>query len=159
MSPGQTSPAHWDRRRRVDGCWIARRPHYYPCVGTGARSHLFALQRPGSSYSLFAALLIVPGILPKIILLGLVGICNSGWYSVLQAQLYTVMPGRSGAVLTVGNFFGLVGGVLPFAVGAAAEAFGLHVGMWILLLAPISLLVGIPRNAIDTPLSSEEYED
>jgi len=105
---------------------------------------------------LYAALLLVPGILPKIILLGLVGICNSGWYSVLQAQLYTAMPGRSGAVLTVMNIFGLVGGVLPFAVGAVAEAFGLHVGMWILLLAAISLLVGIPRKQVDAPLV---YED
>jgi FSR family fosmidomycin resistance protein-like MFS transporter len=102
---------------------------------------------------LYAAFLLVPGILPKIVLLGLVGIFNSGWYSVLQAQVYTVMPGRSGSVMTVGNVFGLVGGALPFAVGAAAQAFGLDVAMWLLLLGPLAVLVGIPRTNIESQMT------
>jgi FSR family fosmidomycin resistance protein-like MFS transporter len=106
---------------------------------------------------LYVAFLLVPGILPKIILLALVGLFNSGWYSVLQGQLYTAMPGRSGAVLTVSNVFSLVGGVLPFAIGAAAQAFGLDVAMWLLLLGPIALLIGIPGKSAAEPQSAEEY--
>lgn len=107
---------------------------------------------------LYAAFLLVPGIVPKIVVLGLVGSFNSGWYSVLQAQVYTVMPGRSGAVMTVGNVFGLIGGALPFAVGAAAQTFGLDVGMWLLLLGPIALLLGIPRKNVE-PQRDEGHEE
>jgi FSR family fosmidomycin resistance protein-like MFS transporter len=94
----------------------------------------------------FPAFLLVPGIWAKLVLLGLLGLFNAGWYSILKAQLYSAMPGQSGAVMTVSNVFGLVGGLIPLGLGLAAERFGLGVTMWLLLLGPVALLIGIPRQ-------------
>lgn len=98
---------------------------------------------------LFPAFLLVPGTWAKFMLLGLLSLFNAGWYSILQGQLYSAMPGRSGTVMTVGNIFGLVGGVIPFALGLVAEQFDLRVAMWLILLAPVALLAGIPKNTTD----------
>ena len=96
--------------------------------------------------ALFPAFLLAPGFGAKLALLGLLGLFNAGWYSILKAQLYSAMPGQSGAVMTVGNVFGLVGGLIPLGLGLAAERFDLMVTMWLLLLGPVALLVGIPRR-------------
>jgi hypothetical protein len=93
----------------------------------------------------FPAFLLVPGVPAKLVLLGALGLLNSGWYSILAGRLYSAMPGRSGAVMTLSSAFGLAGGLLPLAIGAAAEAFGLRAAMWLLLAGPIALLAGIPR--------------
>jgi FSR family fosmidomycin resistance protein-like MFS transporter len=49
-------------------------------------------------------------------------------------------------VLTVGNLFGLVGGLVPLALGSIAEHYDLRVSMWLLLAGPLALLVGLPRR-------------
>ena len=95
---------------------------------------------------LFPAFLLVPGFWTKLMLLGLLGLFNTGWYSILKAQLYSAMPGQSGTVMTVGNIFGLVGGLIPLGLGLVAERFDLVVTMWLLLLGPVALLVGIPKH-------------
>jgi len=95
---------------------------------------------------LFPTFLLVPGFWPKLVLLGLLGLFNTGWYLILKAQLYSAMPGQSGTVMTVGNVFGLVGGLIPLGLGLVAERFDLTVTMWLLLLGPVALLVGIPKN-------------
>jgi FSR family fosmidomycin resistance protein-like MFS transporter len=89
--------------------------------------------------------LLVPGYLPKLLLLGLLGFFNAGWYAILKGRLYSTMPGQSGTVMAVGNVFGLVGGLIPLVVGLVAQQVGLSVTMWALLLGPIALLVGLPR--------------
>lgn len=96
---------------------------------------------------LFPAFLIVPGFAPKVILLGLIGFFNAGWYSILAGHLYSSMPGQSGAVHAVGDVFGLVGSLIPLAIGLAAERFGLGSAIWLLILGPVALLVGLPRRA------------
>jgi FSR family fosmidomycin resistance protein-like MFS transporter len=78
--------------------------------------------------------------------LGLLGFFNSGWYSILKAQLYSAMPGQSGTVMAVSNVFGFVGQFIPLGLGLLAEQAGLGVAMWLLLLGPVALLVGIPRR-------------
>jgi len=97
---------------------------------------------------LFPALLLVPGIVPKLVILALLGIFNAGWYAVLQAQLYDAMPGRSGTVLSVMNVIGLPAALIPIAIGFVAESAGLGAAMWLLLLGPIALLIGVglPRR-------------
>ncbi len=50
---------------------------------------------------LFPAFLLVPWLPLKVVLLGLLGFFNSGWYSILMGRLYSAMPGQSGTVLTV----------------------------------------------------------
>ena len=96
---------------------------------------------------LFPAFLLAPGFWARLVLLGLLGFFSTGWYSILKAQLYSAMPGQSGTVMTVGNVFGLLSALIPMGLGLVAERFDLTVTMWLLLLGPLALLVGIPRRA------------
>jgi FSR family fosmidomycin resistance protein-like MFS transporter len=98
-------------------------------------------------FVLFSAFLLVPGLVPKLILIGIIGFFNAGWYSILQGNLYTVMPGRSASVMVLGNLFGLAHGFFPLAIGLAAERFGLANAMVFPLIACVALLVLLPRKA------------
>jgi MFS transporter, FSR family, fosmidomycin resistance protein len=97
--------------------------------------------------ALFPVFLLAPSFWVKLVLLGLLGFFNAGWYSILQGRLYSAMPRQSGTVMTLGNIFGLVGGLIPLGLGLVAERFDLRVTMWLLLLGPVALMVGIPRQA------------
>ncbi|HEV7902695.1 MAG TPA: MFS transporter [Pyrinomonadaceae bacterium] len=100
----------------------------------------------GVMLCLFPAFLLAPNGALKLVLLGLIGITNAGWYSILKAQLYSAMPERSGAALALNNLAGMVGVFVPFALGLFAEHFGLGRMMWLLLVAPVALLSAIPRR-------------
>jgi MFS transporter, FSR family, fosmidomycin resistance protein len=95
---------------------------------------------------LYTMFLLVPGLLPKLVLIGIIGFFNAGWYSILQGNLYTAMQGQSGAVLVLGNIMGLVHGFFPLLIGLAAERFGLGQAMVFPLIACVALLVGLPFN-------------
>ena len=103
----------------------------------------------GITLVLFPAFLLIPNIWAKIALGGLLSLVNAGWYSVLQAQLYGTMPGRSGTVMTLDNVFGIVGDLIPMGLGLIAEQFDLTVTMWLLLAGPIALLVGVTGVKVD----------
>ncbi|MBD2014425.1 MFS transporter [Microcoleus sp. FACHB-53] len=92
---------------------------------------------------LYPAFLIVPNLNVKLIILGFLGFLNAGWYSILQGRLYTAMPGQSGTVMTLNNLAGFVGGLAPFVLGWVAQQYGLQPTMWMLLAAPIALLIGL----------------
>lgn len=93
---------------------------------------------------LFPAFLLIPAFWAKLALLALLGLFNAGWYSILKAQLYSAMPGQSGTSMAVDNVFGFVGALVPWGLGLIAGRFGLHAAMWLLLLGPLALLVGLP---------------
>jgi FSR family fosmidomycin resistance protein-like MFS transporter len=95
---------------------------------------------------LFPAFLLVPSVTAKLVILGLLGFFNAGWYSILQGRLYSAMPGQSSSVMTVGNVFGLIGGLIPLGLGLVADRYGLGITMWLLILGPVTLLIGIPRE-------------
>jgi FSR family fosmidomycin resistance protein-like MFS transporter len=95
---------------------------------------------------LFPAFLLAPGFAPKVILAGVIGLLNSGWYSVLQGKLYSAMPGRSGTVTTVGNLIGVLDSLFPLVIGFVAQTQGLETAMWLLWLGPITVLAGLPRR-------------
>lgn len=95
---------------------------------------------------LFPAFLLTPGVEAKLILLGLLGLLNSGWYAILQAQVYAAMPGQSGTVMAVDNIFGIAESLIPLGLGVVAQQYGLSVAMWLLLAGPAALLVGLPRR-------------
>lgn len=95
---------------------------------------------------IFPALLLVPNPVVKLVLLGLFGFLNAGWYSILMGRLYSSMPGQSGTVMTLGNVVGLFGRMLPLGIGLLAQLFGLQYAMWVILLGPVALLVGLPRD-------------
>jgi FSR family fosmidomycin resistance protein-like MFS transporter len=93
---------------------------------------------------LFPLMLSAEGFPAKLSLLGLLGFANAGWYAVIKAKLYDELPGQSGtAAMTLGNVFGIAGSLVPLALGAYAEAYGLGSMMWLLALGPVALLIGL----------------
>ncbi|MCB9454230.1 MAG: MFS transporter [Anaerolineaceae bacterium] len=95
---------------------------------------------------LYPAFLLVEPYVAKLVILGLLGFFNAGWYSILQAQLYSAMPGQSGSVMAVHSVFGLFASLFPLLVGLLAERVGLNGAMWLLLVGPVALLIGLPRQ-------------
>jgi FSR family fosmidomycin resistance protein-like MFS transporter len=95
---------------------------------------------------LFVAFLLVPGPAAKLVLVGAIGLANAGWYPVLKARLYGALGEASGLALTVGALFPL-NAVLPLAIAAVAERWGLATALWPLLAAPLALLLMAPRRA------------
>lgn len=93
---------------------------------------------------LFPTFLLFPNTWGKLVLLGLLGLFNSGWYAILKGNLYSAVPGQSGVVMSLSSISGIFGKIIPFGIGLAAERFGLGSAMWILLLGPIALLLGLP---------------
>jgi FSR family fosmidomycin resistance protein-like MFS transporter len=96
---------------------------------------------------LFPAFLLVQNLVIKFFLLGLLGLFNSGWYAILKGRLYSSMPGKSGTVMTLDNLSYLFGKLLPFGIGLFAQFFGLRFAIWLLILGPLALLVGLPRRS------------
>jgi FSR family fosmidomycin resistance protein-like MFS transporter len=107
---------------------------------------------------LFPAFLLIPSVLWKLVTAGLLGFFNSGWYAILQGRLYTSMRSRSASVMTLSNLAGLVGGLLPLAIGVLADDFGLNAAMWVLLAGPIALLLGIPWKNNTPPGRNYDFE-
>lgn len=98
-------------------------------------------------FVLYTSFLLVDNLVIKLVILGLLGFFNAGWYSVLQGRLYSALPEQSGVVLVVGNIGGLFGAMIPFVIGAIASQWGLGMAMWFMLLGPVVILVGLPfRN-------------
>ena len=81
----------------------------------------------------------------KLVLLGVIGLFNAGWYAILQSKLYDELGEQSGAVLIVGNAAGLLGAMFPILLGVVAETAGLNTAMWLLMAGPIVLLIGLSR--------------
>jgi FSR family fosmidomycin resistance protein-like MFS transporter len=94
---------------------------------------------------LFPTFLLAPSLPVKLAALGLLGVFNSGWYSILQGRLYSAMPGQSGTVMTLGDLAGLFGRVFPLGIGLLAQQFGLGAAIWVLILGPAALLIGLPN--------------
>lgn len=113
---------------------------------------LFVLRlTAGLMLIVFPAFLLVPSLPLKLVLLGAVALLNAGWYAILQARLYSALPGQSGIALAVTNIGGLAGSLIPLALGIVAQATDLRVAMWLLLLGPLALVIGL-RNLQDNHL-------
>lgn len=82
----------------------------------------------------------------KLVIVGLMGFFNAGWYAILKAKLFESMHGQSGAAQALDNVSGLIGKLIPLGIGIAAQAFGLGAAMWLLLAGPIVLFIGLPRK-------------
>jgi FSR family fosmidomycin resistance protein-like MFS transporter len=95
---------------------------------------------------LFPAFLLLPNPWVKLVIAGFLGLFVSGWYAILKGNLYSSMTGQSGTVMALGNVTGLLGKLLPFGIGLAAESFGLGAALWICMAGPITLLIGLPKK-------------
>jgi FSR family fosmidomycin resistance protein-like MFS transporter len=94
---------------------------------------------------IYPAFLLVENWRYKLVLVGFLGLLNSGWYAIPQGRLYSAMPGQSSTVMTLTNIFGLIGSLIPLGIGWVAYNYSLDVAMWLILLGPVMLLFGIPR--------------
>jgi len=99
-----------------------------------------------AALAVYPAFLLVPDYGTKLVLVALLGLLNSCWYALPKAGLYASLPGRSGAAVAVGGIGGLLGACVPLLIGFVAGSVGLAATMWILLLAPVALLLLLPRR-------------
>jgi len=101
----------------------------------------------------FAVFLLIPGIIPKLIAVIMVNLFNTGWYPILQGRLYSSLPGQSASLMAIGSVTAPLTKFFPFIIGFLADQFGLQAAMWILLLGPLALFIGLPRktNSISNP--------
>jgi FSR family fosmidomycin resistance protein-like MFS transporter len=97
---------------------------------------------------LFVGFLLVPQPAAKLALVAAIAVVNAGWYPVLKARLYAALGEASGLALTVGALFPL-NAILPLAIAAMAERWGLDTALWPLLAAPLALvfLARQPRSS------------
>ncbi len=96
--------------------------------------------------ALYPLFLLTPSFGVKLLALGLMGLFNAGWYAILKGQLYSALPGQSGTVMAIDSVFGSLTALVPIGLGLIAQQLGLSVAMWLLLLGPVALLVGLPRR-------------
>jgi FSR family fosmidomycin resistance protein-like MFS transporter len=99
-----------------------------------------------AALAVYPTFLVVPAYGLKLALVAALGLLNSGWYAIPKAGLYASLPGQSGAAVAVGGIGGLLGASVPLVFGFVAGSVGLAATMWILLLAPVALLVLVPRR-------------
>jgi FSR family fosmidomycin resistance protein-like MFS transporter len=102
----------------------------------------------------FAGFLIIPGFIPKLIFVILVNLFNTGWYSILQGRLYSSLPGQSASVMAIGVVTTPIAKFIPIVIGFLADRYGLGTAMWMLILGPIALLIGLPKNGQTPQLES-----
>jgi MFS transporter, FSR family, fosmidomycin resistance protein len=102
----------------------------------------------------FALFLLTPGFIPKLILVIVVNLFNTGWYPILQGRLYSSLPGQSASIMAIGSVTAPVAKFFPFLIGFLADQFGLQTAMWILILGPIALIIGLPRIQNQSPVSN-----
>jgi FSR family fosmidomycin resistance protein-like MFS transporter len=95
----------------------------------------------------FAIFLLTPGFIPKLVIVVFVNLLNTGWYAILQGRLYSSLPGQSASIMAIGSVTAPLAKFFPFIIGFLADQFGLQTAMWILILGPIALLIGLPRRA------------
>lgn len=102
----------------------------------------------------FAVFLLIPGFVPKLIIVIVVNLFNTGWYPILQGRLYSSLPGQSASVMTIGSVTAPIAKFFPFLIGFLADQFGLQTAMWILILGPVALFIGLPRHKTQSPVST-----
>ncbi len=95
---------------------------------------------------LYPAFLLVPGVVPKLVVLAALSAVTAPWYPLLQARLYGSLPGRSSVAVTLSSAAGLAGGLGPLAVGLVAQGFGLSWALTGLVVVPVAVLL-VPAGA------------
>ena len=94
----------------------------------------------------FSVFLLVPGFIPKLIAIVFVNIFNTGWYPILKGSLYSALPGQSASIMAIESVTTPLAKLLPLFIGVLADKFGLGSAIWLLLLGPLALIIGLPRH-------------
>lgn len=95
---------------------------------------------------LYVAFLLVPSVPAKYALIALVSFSTAGWFAILRGRTFAALPGQSGMVVAITAFANISILLTPTILGAIADAFGLQSAMWLLLLGPVALLIGLPKK-------------
>ncbi|MBI5933589.1 MAG: MFS transporter [Chloroflexi bacterium] len=119
---------------------------FIPFIDRQPNSIKFLRLTAAAQLIFFPLFLLIPGFLPKLAVIVLVNFCNTGWYPILQGRLYSALPGQSASLMAIGAVTTPLAKALPLLIGFLADQFGLGIAMWILLLGPIALLIGLPRR-------------
>ncbi len=98
---------------------------------------------------LYIAFLLVPSAWLRLILIGAIGFCTSGWFAILQGKTYATLPGQSGLIVAAGSLSNVVKLLVPVVIGYIADLFGLQWAMWLLALGPLTLIFGLPKDKLD----------
>ncbi len=98
---------------------------------------------------LYIAFLLVPSTWLRLILIGAIGFCTSGWFAILQGKTYSTLPGQSGLIVAAGSLSNVVKLLVPVVIGYIADLFGLQWAMWLLALGPLALIFGLPKDKLD----------
>ncbi len=98
-----------------------------------------------AALAVYPAFLLAPSVSAKLALAAVLGLLNSGWYAIPKARLYESLPGQSGAAIAAAGVAGIAGSAVPLVLGVVAASVGLGPTMWLLLAAPVSLLVAARR--------------
>jgi len=91
----------------------------------------------------YAALLLAPVVWLKVVLIAVINLSTAGWYAVLRAKCYEVLPGQSGVVVAVTSLANISSLFVPLLLGGIADALGLQTAMWLLIVGPIALIWGV----------------
>jgi len=91
----------------------------------------------------YAALLLIPSVWLKLVLIAVISLSTAGWYVVLRARCYAALPGQSGVVVAVTSLANVSSLFVPLLLGGIADAFGLQTAMWLLIIGPIALIWGV----------------
>jgi MFS transporter, FSR family, fosmidomycin resistance protein len=91
----------------------------------------------------YAVLLLIPIVWLKYVLIAVISLSTAGWYVVLRAKCYEVLPGQSGVVVAVTALANISSLFVPLLLGGIADAFGLQAAMWLLIIGPIALIWGV----------------
>ncbi len=91
----------------------------------------------------YAALLLVPSVWLKYVLIAVISFSTSGWFAILRAKCFEVLPGQSGTVIAVTSLANVSSLFVPVLVGGLADAIGLQSAMWLLAIGPVALIIGV----------------
>jgi MFS transporter, FSR family, fosmidomycin resistance protein len=97
---------------------------------------------------LYPAFLVLPGVGTKMVALAVLGVVRAGWYAMLKAQVFGELEGSSGTAVGLADLAEIPGQLFPIVIGVMAARFGLGTAMWILLIAPVVLVVAVPRAIV-----------
>ena len=100
-----------------------------------------------SAVVLYPAFLLVPWLPAKLAILAALSLATACWYPVIQAGLYTSLPGRSGIAVFLSSAASFVGAVGPLAVGFIAQQAGLTWALAVLAAAPLAVLAILPTGS------------
>ncbi len=85
---------------------------------------------------LYPAFLLIGWLPAKLAILAVLSMMTACWYPVVQAGLYTSLPGRSGIAVFLSSAAALLGAAGPLAVGFIAQQAGLTWALAVLAAAP-----------------------